>query len=133
MAFYGEVDMSSKDLSLPGFPNCISCQLHTLQYKYDWTEEQLDWVRKNWIHDHDDFYMKPDTLNTKSNTLKGSHEKDEDLLKTILKNEVSMGKYMDDNNKKALDVMSNKGINEAGKYMMTQAGGNYAKMRSMFG
>ena len=86
MAFDGEVDIPSKDLTLPGFPNAISCKLHTLQYKYDWTEEQLDWVRKNWIHDQDDFYLKPDTSNTKTSTLKGSHEEeDKDLLKTTLK------------------------------------------------
>ena len=88
MAFHGEVDIPSKDLALPGFPNAISCQLHTLQYKYDWTEEQLDWVRKNWIHDQDDFYLKPDTSNTKT-SLKGSHEdEDENLLKSTLKKEV---------------------------------------------
>lgn len=86
MAFDGEVDIPSKDLTLPGFPDATACQLHTLQYKYDWTEEQLDWVRKNWIHDQDDFYLKPDTSNTKTSTLKGSHEEeDKDLLKTTLK------------------------------------------------
>ena len=43
------------------------------------------------------------------------------------------GKSMDDNNKKALDVMVNKGANEAANYMMKQAGGDYSRMRSMFG
>ena len=43
------------------------------------------------------------------------------------------GKDMDDNNTKALDVMANKGANDAVKYMMEQAGGDYGRMRSMFG
>ena len=43
------------------------------------------------------------------------------------------GKTMDDDNKKALDVMANKGGDEAAKYMMNMAGGDYARMRSMFG
>ena len=47
--------------------------------------------------------------------------------------ETTFGKAMDDNNKKALDVMANKGGDEAAKYMMNMAGGNYARMRSMFG
>ena len=47
--------------------------------------------------------------------------------------ETKFGKVMDDNNKKALDVMANKGADEAAKYMMAQAGGDYARMRSMFG
>lgn len=89
MAFHGKVDIPSKDLTLPGFPDANACKLHTLQCKYNWSEKQLDWVRKNWIHAHDDLYLKPDTSNTKTSTLKGSHEEeDEDLLKITLKNEV---------------------------------------------
>ena len=47
--------------------------------------------------------------------------------------ETKFGKAMDDNNKKALDVMANKGADEAAKYMMNMAGGDYARMRSMYG
>ena len=47
--------------------------------------------------------------------------------------QTSFGKAMDDNNKKALDVMAKKGADEAANYMMAQAGGDYARMRSMFG
>lgn len=47
--------------------------------------------------------------------------------------QTSFGKSMDDNNKKALDVMAKKGADEAANYMMAQAGGDYARMRSMFG
>ena len=47
--------------------------------------------------------------------------------------ETKFGKAMDDNNKKALDVMANKGGDEAAKYMMNMAGGDYSRMRSMYG
>ena len=47
--------------------------------------------------------------------------------------ETKFGKAMDDNNKKALDVMANKGADEAAKYMMNMAGGDYGRMRSMYG
>lgn len=47
--------------------------------------------------------------------------------------QTQFGKAMDDSNKKALDVMANKGADEAAKYMMNMAGGDYARMRSMFG
>jgi len=47
--------------------------------------------------------------------------------------QTGFGKAMNDNNKKALDVMANKGMNEAAKHMMDMAGGDYAKMRSMYG
>jgi len=43
------------------------------------------------------------------------------------------GKTMDKNNKEALDVMAKKGGNEAAKHMMDMAGGDYARMRSMYG
>ena len=43
------------------------------------------------------------------------------------------GKAMDEKNKKALNVMANKGADEAAKYMMDMAGGDYSRMRSMFG
>ena len=47
--------------------------------------------------------------------------------------QTQFGKAMDDNNKKALDVMANKGADEAAKYMMNRAGGDYSIMISMFG
>ena len=47
--------------------------------------------------------------------------------------ETKFGKAMDDNNKKALDVMANKGADQAAKYMMNMANGDYGKMRSMYG
>ena len=45
----------------------------------------------------------------------------------------SAAKGMDDNNKKAMKVWANKGTEVAVKYMMHQAGGDYSRMRSMYG
>ncbi len=44
-----------------------------------------------------------------------------------------MAKAMDDNNKKAMKVWANKGTDAAINYMMHQAGGDYGRMRSMYG
>ena len=43
------------------------------------------------------------------------------------------GKTMDDNNKNALAVAAESGVDEAMRHMMKQAGGDYSRMRSMFG
>ena len=40
---------------------------------------------------------------------------------------------MDDNNKEALKVAAEEGFDAAAKYMMSSAGGDYARMRSMYG
>ena len=45
----------------------------------------------------------------------------------------SAAKGMDDDNKKALKVWANKGTEVAVNYMMHQAGGDYGRMRSMYG
>ena len=45
----------------------------------------------------------------------------------------SAAKGMDDNNRKALKVWASKGAEVAANYMMHQAGGDYGRMRSMYG
>ena len=45
----------------------------------------------------------------------------------------SFGKSMDENNKKALDVAAKEGWEKSAVYMMNQSGGDYSRMRSMFG
>ena len=47
--------------------------------------------------------------------------------------QTSFAKAMDDNNKEALKVAAEKGFNVAAKHMMKQAGGDYGRMRSMYG
>ena len=43
------------------------------------------------------------------------------------------GKAMDNKNKNALKVAAEQGFPEAAKHMMNMAGGDYSRMRSMFG
>ncbi len=54
------------------------------------------------------------------------------FIQTVVKD---TGAYdaMDDANKKAADVMEKDGAEAAAKYMMNMAGGDYARMRMMYG
>lgn len=47
--------------------------------------------------------------------------------------QTGFAKAMDDNNKEALKVAAEEGMDAAAKHMMKQAGGDYSRMRSMFG
>ena len=57
---------------------------------------------------------------------------DKAFIKKVVKD---TGAYnaMDDANKKAADVMEKDGAEAAAKYMMSMAGGDYARMRMMYG
>lgn len=85
MSFDGNVTMP-KDTSLPGFPNAITCSLDTLKYKYDWTDNQLQWVLDNWIQIDEDQYARPDSKPVLTEELNSSGEdnKDEPLLRKVL-------------------------------------------------
>ena len=39
----------SKGLALPGFPNATLASVHCLMLKYNWSQEDIDWLDKNWI------------------------------------------------------------------------------------
>lgn len=71
------------------------------------------------------------------NDVENPEEEDEkvDTEKKFAKSyqQTSFGKAMDGNNKNALAVAANKGWDEAAKHMMDMAGGDYARMRSMYG
>tara|TARA_Y100000816_G_scaffold186295_1_gene135267 strand:+ start:917 stop:1189 length:273 start_codon:yes stop_codon:yes gene_type:complete len=47
--------------------------------------------------------------------------------------ETPLANQMDETNKKAMNVWKEGGANAAVKYMMDSAGGDYSRMRSMFG
>jgi len=53
------------------------------------------------------------------------------FAQNYLKTDTAKG--MDEKNKTAMKVWANKGPNVAAAYMMHQAGGDYSRMRSMFG
>lgn len=85
MSYNGKVSMP-KDTRLPGFPNAITCSLDTLKYKYDWRDDQLQWVCDNWIKINEDKYAKPDSELVLMEELNSSGEdnKGEPLLKKAL-------------------------------------------------
>jgi hypothetical protein len=85
MSFDGNVIMP-KDTRLPGFPDAITCSIHCLRYKYDWMDEQLQWVRDNWIKIDEDKYARPDSKLVLTEELNSSGEdnKNEPLLKKVL-------------------------------------------------
>lgn len=35
--------------ALPGFPNATMASVHCLTHKYNWTDENVKWLEKNWI------------------------------------------------------------------------------------
>ncbi len=74
----------------------------------------------------------------KKNDIENPHDKDlpvKDDGRAFAKayQKTGIAKAMDENNKKALEVASEKGFEEAAKHMMNAAGGDYARMRGMFG
>lgn len=83
--FKGTVTMP-KNTTLPGFPDAITCSLHCLRYKYDWTDQKLQWVKDNWIKMDEDQYARPDSKPVLTEELNSSGEdnKNEPLLKKAL-------------------------------------------------
>ena len=72
------------------------------------------------------FYVK--TEQPQDGGLKEGQKFAQDYKKTVWAKEL-----MDEPNKKALDVMAKEGASAAANYMMNMAGGDYSRMRSMYG
>ena len=64
-----------------------------------------------------------------------THTKDNDNDKAFAKSylETPLANHMDDTNKNAMKIWKNDGVDAAVKHMMNSAGGDYSRMRSMFG
>lgn len=60
-----------------------------------------------------------------------TQDKDKAFAKSYL--ETPLANQMDETNKKAMKIWKEGGANAAVKYMMDSAGGDYSRMRSMFG
>ena len=60
-----------------------------------------------------------------------TQKQDKEFAKSYL--ETPLANQMDETNKKAMNVWKEGGANAAVKYMMDSAGGDYSRMRSMFG
>lgn len=68
-----------KSLDLPGFsPDIVMVSTKSLQRDFNWTQNDLQWLQKNWIrldkksNDGDSIFVKP--YEHKKEPLKGSHE-----------------------------------------------------------
>ena len=59
------------------------------------------------------------------------HTQDKAFAKSYL--ETPLANHMDETNKNAMNVWKNDGVDAAVKHMMDSAGGDYSRMRSMFG
>ena len=60
-----------------------------------------------------------------------THTQDKAFAKSYL--ETPLANQMDETNKNAMKVWKEDGANAAVKHMMNSAGGDYSRMRSMFG
>lgn len=81
-----------KSLDLPGFsPDIVMVSTKSLQRDFNWTQNDLQWLQKNWIKldkiskNGDTIFVKP--YQHKKNPMKGSHEDYDALsLHDIIKN-----------------------------------------------
>ena len=51
---------------LPGFPKAQKASAHTLKLKYNWSDEQLEWLDKFWVKIGTEMnmglYVRPDVM-----------------------------------------------------------------------
>ena len=66
-----------------------------------------------------------------THTQQHTHTQDKAFAKSYL--ETPLANHMDETNKNAMNVWKNDGVDAAVKHMMDSAGGDYSRMRSMFG
>ena len=72
---------------------------------------------------------------TKNNNQQQEQQHIQDNDKAFAKSylETPLANQMDETNKKAMKIWKNDGVDAAVKHMMDSAGGDYSRMRSMFG
>ena len=154
---------SAKEWLNTKWPNMRACDVNWTMKRYDYPDYVCEYIKNNWIKISDSgggTYHEPlneheiKRLQTAldpsgswisgGNTHKSPNElsgilrnmvKDDDDGKEMAKlyQQTGFAKGMDENNKKALDVMAKEGMDAVAKHMMASAGGDYSRMRSMFG
>jgi len=101
-------------------------------YGREFPPEVVEYVHAHWIR-VGDVYTKPDVI-----------VKEKEIVITPLRDDirltvppeavpVPLAPLMDAANKEALKVLVEKGPDKAADFMMSMAGGDYARMRSMYG
>ena len=107
-------------------------------YGRDFPPEVVEYVHACWVRTGD-VYEKPDTIEPVPETVITKEKYV--IVKADIRNDirptpvvpVPLRSGMDETNKEALAVMAERGPDRAAEFMMSNAGGDYARMRSMYG
>jgi len=158
-------DELAKEWLQSKWPNMRGCDVDWTMKRYDYPDYVCEYIKNNWIKISDSgggTYHEPEyhkeRLVTKTegkydtgignskelteiirNMVQGENPEEDDDGKGIAKlyQQTGFAKAMDENNKKALDVMAKEGMDAAVKHMFTdQKSGrqlSYAEMRSRYG
>jgi len=107
-------------------------------YGREFPPEVIEYVHAHWIRTGD-VYTKPDVIVKDKNDIVNFRD---DIRLTVLTPEEAFRRaesvpqaepQLDAANKEALKVLAEKGPEKAADFMMSMAGGDYARMRSMYG
>ena len=108
-------------------------------YGREFPPEVIEYVHAHWIRTGD-VYTKPDVIVKHKNDIVNFRD---DIRLTVLTPEEAFRRtesvpqpepvQLDAANKEALKVLAEKGPEKAADFMMSMAGGDYARMRSMYG
>ena len=104
-------------------------------YGREFPPEVIEYVHAHWTR-VDNVYTKPDVIVKANHTIVITPLRD-DIRLTVppeaTQAQPLVAEPMDAANKEALKVLVEKGPDKAADFMMSMAGGDYARMRSMYG
>ena len=104
-------------------------------YGREFPPEVIEYVHAHWTR-VDNVYTKPDVIVKANHTIVITPLRD-DIRLTVppeaTQAQPLVAESMDAANKEALKVLVEKGPDKAADFMMSMAGGDYARMRSMYG
>ena len=100
-------------------------------YGREFPPEVVEYVHAHWTR-VDNVYTKPDVIVKANHTIVNFQD---DIRLTVPPEEATQAESqpLDAANKEALKVLVEKGPDKAADFMMSMAGGDYARMRSMYG
>lgn len=107
-------------------------------YGREFPPEVIEYVHAHWIR-VGDVYTKPDVIVKETHTIVITPLRDDIRLTVPPEADqaepqtVPLAESLDAANKEALKVLVEKGPDKAADFMMSMAGGDYARMRSMYG
>jgi len=154
---------SAKEWLNMKWPNMQRCDVNWTMKRYDYPDYVCEYIKNNWVKINDDnggtyhepgcdkecldpsgswisggnTHKSPNELSEILRSMAKTDEDDDGKQMAKLYQQTGFAKAMDENNKKALDVMAKEGMDAAVKHMFTdQKSGrqlSYAEMRSRFG